>query len=234
MGVKDKRASGSSRRLLAALDDEKVPVVLDFAGSIQGNKKDQDRFVIVQALGGNPDMFFCGVFDGHGSCGHIIAEDAAGWLAGQVADRMAATAGADEVAMETIKGTFHAFQTKQKENYDTQVLPQVMELKKQFEEETNMEMPMSLPMVGGTTATVAIINEDKLAVGWVGDSKAVLGVVEEGGSPEKLGTKVRPPFHDAYISRLVPRPLLLLTPPLMVVAFTLCLSTLPSLLHLLA
>ena len=115
----------------------------------------------VPEFGGDPSVFFCGVFDGHGSCGHVIAEDAAGWVHDHVSQQMTGATSGDggangandandvtdvtgpkskSLALHAIRETFGAFQEKQKDNYDRTILPPVLELKKQFEEEMKMEV----------------------------------------------------------------------------------------------
>ena len=49
LGVAQRSGSGSTKRLRDKLDTDFV--VLDFAGSIAGNTKDQDRFVMVRVEG---------------------------------------------------------------------------------------------------------------------------------------------------------------------------------------
>ena len=112
----------------------------------------------VPEFGGDPSVFFCGVFDGHGSCGHVIAEDAAAWVHDHVSQQMTEATSGDggandandandatgqkskSLALHAIRETFGAFQEKQKDNYDRTILPPVLELKKQFEEEMKMEV----------------------------------------------------------------------------------------------
>ena len=67
------------------------------------------------------------------------------------------------------------FQAQHAQRYEKEVMKGVRALKLKMEKETGVDIPLSRPPEGGTTATVAVIQNNFIHTGWVGDSKAVLG-----------------------------------------------------------
>eukprot|EP00802_Teleaulax_amphioxeia_P015713 Tamp_15809.p1 GENE.Tamp_15809~~Tamp_15809.p1 ORF type:complete len:257 (+),score=42.38 Tamp_15809:554-1324(+) len=73
------------------------------------------------------------------------------------------------------------FQAVLTREYENDVAKPVEDLRLAMEKEQGFSIPRSLPMMGGTTATTAIVVDKYLSLAWVGDSRAVLCGVGENG-----------------------------------------------------
>ena len=63
------------------------------------------------------------------------------------------------------------------QEYEKEVAQPVEAMRQAMQREQGFSIPRSLPMMGGTTATTAIVVKKYLSLAWVGDSRAVLCAV---------------------------------------------------------
>ena len=125
--------------------------------SLKGKKEcryNQDDFILMLEV----DKILLGVFDGHGAEGHKVSNIARSKLPEFIL-------GHDEFHRNTVKSFEDGFDELNKL------------LTKQIKTEGN-QVGFSY---SGTTATVAIIKDDKITIGNVGDSRAVLAKRSQGG-----------------------------------------------------
>ena len=204
-GVTTRRASVSSVSSLPSSPSQTEVSTSEYAANTNGvdlytgvtasAKKDQDRFITIPEL--FPNVFFTAVFDGHGQNGAVFAERAAKACARLVQSKMAWL---DKIPTSTTPMTALDLQTKAtsdfttifgeiqhefKTEYEKEVKGPLEKARKAMEKSEGMSLPMSLPMIGGTTATVVLVVDRFLLVAWVGDSRAVMCHVE-GGSPPNI------------------------------------------------
>jgi len=160
----------------------------EYAGCTLPRKgKNQDRFGIRFDAG----ALIVGIFDGHSvhdaSSGIRHAERACIHLTNglypQCAGALRKTKGCDLSADLTSKvvGCFHSYQQQAGAHYEEVVVKTLLAKKAELEKEIGEEIPMELPQEGGTTATVMVVHPNGVMTAWVGDSRAVAGVKEEGG-----------------------------------------------------
>jgi len=160
----------------------------EYAGRTLAKRgKNQDRFGLRFAGG----ALTVGIFDGHSvhdaSSGIRHAEEACLHLTNglypQCAGALRTTKGQEVGAdlSSKVVGCFHSYQEQAKAHYEEVVVKTLLEKKAELEKEIGEEIPMELPQEGGTTATVTIVHPNGVMTAWVGDSRAVAGVREEGG-----------------------------------------------------
>ena len=184
--------SGSSDGVCTIKGTKGQTISCDFAGATFPQKKDQDRFGLRFAGNG----LSVGIFDGH-SLGHQIkagrdvAEDAcrhmtdAVWARSKaLLARMEGDAASPEVTKE-MEAVFSTYQERRMARYKKDVLDALLLEKARLEKEAGLdegdELPFEAPQDGGTTATVLVVHEGGVLATWVGDSRAVAGVQEDGG-----------------------------------------------------
>ena len=163
-----------------------------FSGSIAASVKDQDRFITVPEL--LPNVFFTGVFDGHGQSGALFAERAAKLFARLLHSKISwmqdiaqsketkNTEDLEKLRVKALKDLSSVFSDIQKiftAEYERDVKAPLEKARKAMEKSEGISLPLSLPMIGGTTATIILVAGDLLFVAWVGDSRAVVGCVVE-------------------------------------------------------
>eukprot|EP00277_Geminigera_cryophila_P032559 CAMPEP_0173130868 /NCGR_PEP_ID=MMETSP1102-20130122/60296_1 /TAXON_ID=49646 /ORGANISM="Geminigera sp., Strain Caron Lab Isolate" /LENGTH=372 /DNA_ID=CAMNT_0014042065 /DNA_START=34 /DNA_END=1152 /DNA_ORIENTATION=- len=162
-----------------------------YAGATLGAKKKQDRFILLPELA--PGVLYCGVCDGHAEEGGLIAERAAKsipielaaqlkWLSDGSYGTERGLQQFETRISDVFTDTFTKFQSVLAEEYESQVVRPVEELRIAMEIEHGVDIPKSFPMKGGTTATTIVVTDKYLAVAWVGDSRAVLCCIDEGGA----------------------------------------------------
>ena len=186
----DRRLQGANRMSSGSIKfNPALPCLISgYAGATMGAKKQQDRHLILPEL--NEGVFYLGVFDGHAEEGAVIAERAARAIPEKLAAAFKASlkpGGHSQTEFEAIVSpifvtAYLEFQATLAKEYETEVAKPVEEMRLQMEKEHGVEIPRSLPMKGGTTATTAIIAADMLAVAWVGDSRAVLCCLSDAGA----------------------------------------------------
>ncbi|CDP19943.1 unnamed protein product [Coffea canephora] len=134
---------------------------------IQQGKKgtNQDAMTVWESFTGERDMFFCGVFDGHGPSGHVVARYVRDLLPSKLSSSSsssaskgfnisAASSGGDENA-----GNFG----------DARILKSFKEMDEELEGDAGIESYCS-----GTTAVTVIKQREHLIIANLGDSRAVM------------------------------------------------------------
>lgn len=160
----------------------------EFAGrTLAKPGKNQDRFGLRYAGG----ALTAGIFDGHSvhdaSSGIRHAEGACLHLTHRLHPQCAAalrTTKEQEVGTELsgkVVECFYSYQQQAKAHYEEVVVKALLEKKAELEKEVGEEIEMELPQEGGTTATVAVVHPNGVMTAWVGDSRGVAGVKQEGG-----------------------------------------------------
>ena len=163
-----------------------------YNGTTAGSKKDQDRFITIPDL--FPDVFFTGVFDGHAQNGAVFAERAGtefarllrekmGWL--QDMSHSAEPVNVEEFttrATADLTAVFADIQQMFATEYEKEVQIPLEKEHKKFEKSEGIALPLSLPMIGGTTATIVLVVGPFMVVSWVGDSRAVMCQVNSDGA----------------------------------------------------
>jgi serine/threonine protein phosphatase PrpC len=81
----------------------------------------------------------------------------------------------------TVVASFAKYQAKAQAEYENKVVKTLLAKKAELEKELGDEIPLELPQEGGTTATVLVLHAKGVLAAWVGDSRAVAGIKEEGG-----------------------------------------------------
>jgi len=165
----------------ATAQDQPVAPRITASCVVQSGKKDQDRFVCLPKFFAGPDLAFCGVFDGHGRDGDLVAEAVAldlpktahGLLLSKL--KAADAPPLEELVSGVLEGAFDTLQTKLDAEFEHDVVEPTMRLKKEIEEAQKVPLgDIPLPLGSGTTATVFFVSSDKLFTAAVGDSRAVL------------------------------------------------------------
>ena len=164
-----------------------APDQVYFCGDIWKGHKDQDRLIISPDM--SSEIFFCAVCDGHCSQGGSIAERAALELRASFQKELAKCsnlAGVDSAEFRNqmqacFERIFHTFHLSLENEYNEKIRHPLEKMRKKMEKDAGVPLPLHLPMVGGTTATVAIMVGDLLSIGWVGDSRAILCSVDSDG-----------------------------------------------------
>jgi serine/threonine protein phosphatase PrpC len=195
-----------------SFSDKRVKKValLDYGADIAGLKKDQDRYVVVPHV--CKGVLMAGIFDGHGGKGSEIPERAAQEIPSlwreefmrQFADKPDGNEISAEQSASMIKIVFETFQKQHTARYEKDILQPVLALKEKMEKETGVDLPLTRPPEGGTTATIAVIQNNFVHMGWVGDSKAVLGRVKNRAvSALDLSTEHNVESHANEVERAV-------------------------------
>uniref|UniRef100_A0A7N0TGE7 protein-serine/threonine phosphatase n=1 Tax=Kalanchoe fedtschenkoi TaxID=63787 RepID=A0A7N0TGE7_KALFE len=135
----------------------------------------QDRLVAWEEFGCQEDMMFCGVFDGHGEWGHLVAKKARDSMPASLLCRWQ-----DTLAHTSIDSDFdldsdrklHAFNVWKQSFIETcAAVDQELALQQNFDS-----------CYSGSTALSVVRQGDMLIVANIGDSRAVLGSRSEDGS----------------------------------------------------
>ncbi|XP_047319697.1 probable protein phosphatase 2C 72 [Impatiens glandulifera] len=139
--------------------------------SREGSKGvNQDAAVIYKVYGGKEDVTFCGVFDGHGTNGHLVSKFVRNYLMNFLLDQKII---ALKNKRSSKKACISAFKV-------------IDEKIRHFE---NMDCSLS-----GTTAVIVLRQGDNLMIANLGDSRAVLGVMNYDGeiTAVQLTTDLKP------------------------------------------
>ena len=187
-GVRERTSSGSCSPGCS---------VRHWGGLRRGYKRDEDRWSVCTSLHGMPDSAVAAVLDGHGvrgaSWGADVAERGAEQLpalfvreykgvqrehasdhSGPGVDSDGATRDSGWMVGEALKRSFAAFQRSHEDHYDHAVMKEVEQKRAEFEAATQTVAPEFFPPEGGSTATAVAVSGDTVAIGWVGDSRAVM------------------------------------------------------------
>lgn len=134
----------------------------------------QDRFIIWEEFGGQQDMLFCGVFDGHGPWGHFVAK--------MVRDSLPSTllcSWQDSMAEASTNPDFSLDSDKLGTKFNiwkSSYLKACAAVDQELEHHPKIDSFYS-----GTTALTLVRQGESIFIANVGDSRAVLGTTEEDG-----------------------------------------------------
>ncbi|OAY81555.1 putative protein phosphatase 2C 33, partial [Ananas comosus] len=149
----------------------------------QGKKgTNQDAMIVWENFGSRTDTVFCGVFDGHGPYGHLVAR--------RVRDllplKLSANLGSDDSIEETPFGCLDEEISVTLESEKKEKQPDIFAtLKKSFLKAFKV-MDKELKLHGnidclysGTTAVTVVKQDQDLVIGNLGDSRALLGTRDQ-------------------------------------------------------
>ncbi|GBG30476.1 Protein phosphatase 1L [Hondaea fermentalgiana] len=183
LGVTMKQGSSYFDLSDAVSSDSNSSMRCYFSCIVQGFRKDQDRFVCIPELLEEPQVVLCGIFDGHGADGDLVAESVAAKLPEEVrqelVNRIKVTSGKSELSsrsiQEAIEAAFGSMQATLDTRFEEEVVVPTMKLKKEIEEKQQTDLGrVPLPLGSGTTATIILVHDRLLHVAHVGDSRAIL------------------------------------------------------------
>ncbi|CAN8257465.1 unnamed protein product [Cochlearia groenlandica] len=149
------RSRGSSKHVSMAIKQGKKGI-------------NQDSMTVWENFGGEEDMIFCGVFDGHGPMGHKISRHVCENLPSRVHSKIISSkSGANEniendTISQSLEGLFHEFENV------------LVTFFKQIDSELGLDSPYD-SFCSGTTAVTVLKQGDCLVMANLGDSRAVLG-----------------------------------------------------------
>uniref|UniRef100_A0A7S2RG51 PPM-type phosphatase domain-containing protein n=1 Tax=Mucochytrium quahogii TaxID=96639 RepID=A0A7S2RG51_9STRA len=183
LGITQKEGSSHFKLSDGEIENDTFNGVL-FSCLIQGFRKDQDRFVCIPELVTTPKVSLCGLFDGHGKDGDMVAENVATVLPQLVRDSLVKKAkpiGDDLMKIEAddfssaLKESYMQMQESLDKEFEANVVGPTMKLKKEIEAAQNTALgEISMPLGSGTTSTLFLMDKDTIYVAHVGDSRAVL------------------------------------------------------------
>ncbi|XP_027070523.1 probable protein phosphatase 2C 65 [Coffea arabica] len=151
---------------------------------IQQGKKgtNQDAMTVWESFTGERDMIFCGVFDGHGPSGHVVARYVRDLLPSKLSSSSssaskgfnisAASSGGDENAGNFGDGSSHDCDKSENQFYSSwkaRILKSFKEMDEELEGDAGIESYCS-----GTTAVTVIKQREHLIIANLGDSRAVM------------------------------------------------------------
>ncbi|CAK9187513.1 unnamed protein product [Ilex paraguariensis] len=147
----------------------------------------QDCFTVWEEFGCQEDMIFCGIFDGHGPWGHLVAKGVREMMPSSLLcnwqEALALTSFNHEVDLK-LDRSLHQFNIW-KQSY----LKTCSAIDQQLEQHTVIDSYHS-----GTTALTIVRQGDLIVVANVGDSRAVLATTSDDGSlvPVQLTVDLKP------------------------------------------
>ncbi|KAH0451078.1 hypothetical protein IEQ34_021770 [Dendrobium chrysotoxum] len=167
----------------------------------QGKKgTNQDAMVVWENFGSRTDTVFCGVFDGHGPFGHLVARRVRDCLPLKLRANWDMNLGGDELRRNSISTTgsltseettsiFLDDELKASSDFEEEKLPEVFTTLKESFLKAFKVMDKELKLhpnidcfCSGTTAVTLLKQGQDLVIGNVGDSRAVLGTRDHNDS----------------------------------------------------
>ncbi|CAD5166946.1 unnamed protein product [Musa acuminata subsp. malaccensis] len=180
----------------------------------QGKKgTNQDAMIVWENFGNRSDTVFCGVFDGHGPNGHMVARKVRDILPLKLCASWEANTGNDEVIENNIGNPGSVISEETSSvflNEESRALTGFEETDKDSETLTTLEdsflkafrvvdkelrlHPDIECIYSGTTAVTLVKQGQDLVIGNVGDSRAVLGTRDHNNSliPVQLTVDLKP------------------------------------------
>ncbi|KAG7553709.1 PPM-type phosphatase domain [Arabidopsis suecica] len=137
--------------------------------SIKQGKKgiNQDAMTVWENFGGEEDMIFCGVFDGHGPMGHKISRHVCENLPSRVHSKIRSSKSAGNENVENNS-------SQSQEELFREFEDILVTFFKQIDSELGLDSPYD-SFCSGTTAVTVFKQADCLVIANLGDSRAVLG-----------------------------------------------------------
>ncbi|KAK6161072.1 hypothetical protein DH2020_004453 [Rehmannia glutinosa] len=156
------------------------------AYSKRGKKgiNNQDRFIVLEKFGCQEDMVFCGVFDGHGPWGHLVAKTVR-----QLMPSLLLRNWQEAVALNGHKLTGPDIKHIQFEIWKQCYYKTCAAVDQELEQHPGIDSFYS-----GTTALALVRQGDLMVVANVGDSRAVLATTSDDGNlvATQLTTDLKP------------------------------------------
>ncbi|CAE6085220.1 unnamed protein product [Arabidopsis arenosa] len=137
--------------------------------SIKQGKKgiNQDAMTVWENFGGEEDMIFCGVFDGHGPMGHKISRHVCENLPSRVHSKIRSSKSGGNENVENNS-------SQSQEELFREFEDILVTFFKQIDSELGLDSPYD-SFCSGTTAVTVFKQADCLVIANLGDSRAVLG-----------------------------------------------------------
>lgn len=180
----------------------------------QGKKGvNQDAMIVQENFSSRRDTVFCGVFDGHGPFGHMVAKKVRDTLPLILCTQWTSKSNQDQsnlfktrhsrssnseasVALDGDEDSYKSLEAEDNEKFPKMFLPLKVSLLKSFK---LMDKELKLhPKIdcfcSGSTAVTLIKQGQNLVLGNVGDSRAVLATIDEDNSliPVQLTVDLKP------------------------------------------
>ncbi|VVB12818.1 unnamed protein product [Arabis nemorensis] len=142
--------------------------------SIKQGKKgiNQDAMTVWENFGGEEDMIFCGVFDGHGPMGHKISRHVCENLPSRVHSKIRSSKSGSNENVENNNSS--ESQEESQEVLFRECEDVLVTFFKQIDSELGLDSPYD-SFCSGTTAVTVLKQGDCLVIANLGDSRAVLG-----------------------------------------------------------
>ncbi|XP_048611870.1 probable protein phosphatase 2C 74 [Brassica napus] len=158
--------------------------------SQQGKKgPNQDAMIVWENFGSMEDTVFCGVFDGHGPYGHVIAKRVRDLLPLKLGSHLESYLSCEEVLKEIslntadrmtsdsvvqISGNGESRVYNEDQDMVQMMLTSIVKAYRFMDKELKMQVDVDC-FCSGTTAVTMVKQGQHLVVGNIGDSRAVLG-----------------------------------------------------------
>ncbi|OMO53607.1 phosphatase 2C (PP2C)-like protein [Corchorus capsularis] len=187
-----------------AKDAKKNELMLSSSGTVKSNRSNnfasvcskrgqkginQDCAVVWEEFGCQEDTIFCGIFDGHGPWGHIVAKRVREWVPPSLLcnwqKNLIASTSTEELDMDQLNTNIHHQFDIWKQSYLKTYSDIDLELK---------QHPGIDSFRSGTTALTIIKQGEHLVIANVGDSRAVLATTSDDGNlvPLQLTVDFKP------------------------------------------
>ncbi|WZZ79749.1 hypothetical protein YC2023_100321 [Brassica napus] len=191
-----------------------------FPSKIQGKKgPNQDAMIVWENFGSMEDTVFCGVFDGHGPYGHVIAKRVRDLLPLKVGSHLESYLSCEEVLKEISLNTADRMTSdslvqisangesrvyNKDQDMVQMLLTSIVKAYRFMDKELKMQVDVDC-FCSGTTAVTMVKQGQHLVVGNIGDSRAVLGTRNKENKlvPFQLTEDLKPdvPAEAARIKR---------------------------------
>ncbi|CAH8334486.1 unnamed protein product [Eruca vesicaria subsp. sativa] len=158
------RSRGSSKHVSMAIKQGKKGI-------------NQDAMTVWENFGGEEDMIFCGVFDGHGPMGHKISRHVCDSLPSRVHSRIKSSKSGGNENIE------NDISSQSQEGLFRELEEVLVTFFKRIDSELGLDSPYD-SFCSGTTAVTVLKQGDCLVIANLGDSRAVLGT--RGGKNSSL------------------------------------------------
>ncbi|XP_048622804.1 probable protein phosphatase 2C 74, partial [Brassica napus] len=188
--------------------------------SQQGKKgPNQDAMIVWENFGSMEDTVFCGVFDGHGPYGHVIAKRVRDLLPLKVGSHLESYLSCEEVLKEISLNTADRMTSdslvqisangesrvyNKDQDMVQMLLTSIVKAYRFMDKELKMQVDVDC-FCSGTTAVTMVKQGQHLVVGNIGDSRAVLGTRNKENKlvPFQLTEDLKPdvPAEAARIKR---------------------------------
>ncbi|XP_031277161.1 probable protein phosphatase 2C 34 [Pistacia vera] len=179
--------SGREAAEALAKDAKKKELMLSSSGNIKSNKSNnfasvcskrgqkgsnQDSAIVWEEFGCQEDMIFCGIFDGHGPWGHVVAKRVRESVPSSLLCNWQETLSNSTSAQPILDRNLHQFDI-----WKQTFLKTYAAIDKELKQQSGIDSFRS-----GSTALTIVKQGENLAVANVGDSRAVLATLSDDGN----------------------------------------------------